>query len=107
MLCISNKVKVVKNFELEGAGLDEQWSFVRNKKNQRWLWLAIDHNFGFVLAYVLGKQRDNVFKRLKKVVIPFGIEHYYSDNWCAYQCQLVPKKRTASKANTQKIERKT
>ena len=42
-LCISNKVKVVNRFELEGAELDEQRSFVRNKKNERWLWLAIDH----------------------------------------------------------------
>ena len=79
-LCISNKVKVVNSFELEGAELNEQWSFVRNKNNERWLWLAIDHNSGVVLAYVLGKRRDNVFKRLKKLLIPFGIQHYYSDN---------------------------
>ena len=105
-LCISNKVKVVNGFELEGAELDEQWSFVRNKKNERWLWLAIDHNFGVVLAYVLGKRRDNVFKRLKKLLIPFGIQHYYSDNWGAYQRQLDPEQHTTSKANTQKIERK-
>ncbi|WP_366944994.1 IS1 family transposase, partial [Methylobacter sp.] len=23
--------------------MDEQWSFVGNKSNQRWLWYAVDH----------------------------------------------------------------
>ena len=36
------------------AELDEQWLFVQNKSNQRWLWVAIDHATGIVLAYVLG-----------------------------------------------------
>ena len=27
----------------EEAELDEQWSFVGNKSNQRWLWYAVDH----------------------------------------------------------------
>jgi len=27
------------------------WSFVQNKKQQRWLWHAVDHNTGAVLAY--------------------------------------------------------
>ncbi len=30
------------------------WSFVGNKQNQRWLWRAIDHETGEVLAYVIG-----------------------------------------------------
>ena len=30
------------------------WSYVRNKENQRWLWHAIDHATGEVLAYVFG-----------------------------------------------------
>ena len=32
------------------AEMDELWSFVKNKKNQRWLWHAIDHKSGVVLA---------------------------------------------------------
>jgi IS1 transposase len=28
---------------LEAAELDEPWSFVGNKANQRWLWYAVDH----------------------------------------------------------------
>jgi insertion element IS1 protein InsB len=34
------------------AEADEMWSFVQRKKNQRWLWHAIDHCSGKVLAYV-------------------------------------------------------
>ena len=34
--------------------LDEMWSFVGNKAKQRWLWHAIDHATGKVLAYVFG-----------------------------------------------------
>lgn len=31
--------------------MDEMWSFVSRKANQRWLWHAIDHATGQVLAY--------------------------------------------------------
>lgn len=34
--------------------LDEQWSFVSNKSNQRWLWLALNHYNSEVLAYTFG-----------------------------------------------------
>ena len=33
------------------AELDEMGSFVQSKQQQRWLWHAIDHNSGAVLAY--------------------------------------------------------
>jgi IS1 transposase len=32
--------------------LDEMWSFVGAKKRARWLWHALDHHSGRVLAYV-------------------------------------------------------
>ncbi len=44
------------------AELDEQWSFVDSKSNQRWLWHAIDHATSRVLAYVFGKRKDGVFQ---------------------------------------------
>jgi transposase len=40
------------------------WSFVEKKSQQRWLWLAIDHRPGVVLAYVLGTHQDEVFLQL-------------------------------------------
>jgi IS1 family transposase len=49
----------------EEAEIDEQWSFVEKKSNQRWLWHAVDHATNIVIAYVFGKRKDNVFKELK------------------------------------------
>lgn len=88
------------------AEMDEMWSFVRDKSNQRWLWHAIDHRTGEVLAYVLGKRKDNVFKQLKALLEPFWINHYYTDDWGAYERHLDEKKHHVGKRNTQKIERK-
>ena len=33
-------------YEVEEAEMDEMWSFVGSKKQQRWLWHAIDHTTG-------------------------------------------------------------
>ena len=88
------------------AELDEQWSFVGSKENQRWLWYAIDHATSTVLAYVFGRRKDEIFKKLKALLDPFGIKHYYSDDWGAYERHLDEKKHTVGKKNTQKIERK-
>jgi insertion element IS1 protein InsB len=82
------------------------WSFVGNKKNQRWLWHAIDHKTGTVLAYTFGSRKDEVFRELKKLLEPFGIETFYSDDWGAYERNLEENSHKVGKRNTQKIERK-
>lgn len=82
------------------------WSFVRRKTNPRWLWHAIDHQTGKVLAYVFGRRKDKVFLKLKKLLEPFGLTHYYTDKWGAYTRHLEPEQHTTSKRFTQKIERK-
>ena len=66
------------------AELDEQWSYVFDKSNQRWLWYAVDHATNTVLAYVFGKRKDEVFKKLKELLEPFGIKRFYTDDWGAY-----------------------
>ncbi len=86
--------------------VDEMWSYVGNKANQRWLWHAIDHHTGKVLAYVLGDHKDNVFLRLKTLLEPFGIRRFYTDDWGAYGRHLPCEKHVIGKRNTQKIERK-
>ena len=90
----------------EEAELDEMWSFVGSKANQRWLWHAIDHHTGEVLAYVFGKRKDEVFKQLKTLLKPFGIRQFYTDDWGAYERHLDQEKHVIGKRNTQKIERK-
>ncbi len=88
------------------AEVDEMWSFVGRKKEQRWLWHAIDHRSGKVLAYVFGRRQDEVFLKLKALLEPFGITRFYTDYWGAYTRHIDPDTHQSGKRNTQKIERK-
>lgn len=82
------------------------WSFVQRKKEPRWLWHAIDHRSGKVLAYVFGRRKDDVFVKLKALLEPFGITRYYTDYWGAYTRHLDADEHEPGKRQTQKIERK-
>ena len=58
-----------------------------------------------------GKQRyecrnDEVFKKLRKLLMPFGIKKFYTDDWGSYERHLPSDKHIIGKKNTQKIERK-
>ncbi len=88
------------------AEVDEMWSFVKRKTEPRWLWHAIDHHTGKVLAYVFGRRQDEVFLKLQALLEPFGIRRFYTDNWGAYTRHIDADKHQPGKRNTQKIERK-
>jgi len=95
--------------DIERAGeaeMDEMWSVVGKKKTQRWLWHAIDHSTGAVLAYVFGRRKDEVFLPLKGLLEPVKITRFYTDSWGAYTRHLDPEEHNPGKHNTQKIERK-
>jgi insertion element IS1 protein InsB len=64
------EVEIWRADELEvhrglSSALDEMWGFVARKTNPRWLWHAIDHHTGKVLAYVFGRRKDTIFVKLK------------------------------------------
>lgn len=82
------------------------WSFVRTKQQQRWLWHAIDHQSGQILAYVLADHTDAAFIQLKALLEPFGVQQFYTDGWGAYHRHLDESQHRVGKCNTQKIERK-
>ena len=82
------------------------WSFVQRKAQQRWLWHAIDHLTGVVLAYALGSRADRVFMKLQKLLTPFGLVHFYTDGAGVYKRYLPASAHTVGKANTPQIERK-
>ena len=90
----------------EEAELDERWSFVGNKSNQRWLWYVVDHKKNTVLAYVFGRRKDEVFRKLKNLLEPFGIQKFHTDDWGAYERNLDENKHEGGKRNIQEIERK-
>src|SRR6266581_2796112 len=84
-----NPEQIVVDIEQAGeAEIDEMWSFVGNKGHPRWLWHAIDHHTGAVLAYVLGRRKDEVFLRLKALLALFWLASVTTDGWGAYERHL-------------------
>ena len=79
------------------AEVDEMWSFVGDKDTARWLWHAIDHCTGRVLAYVVGTRKDAEFLKLHALLVPFGITRYYTDTAGVYQRHLPPEQPTVGK----------
>ncbi len=103
MQTLPESVMVVR---VEEAEMDEMWSFAHSKQNQRWLWHAIDHRTGQVLAYVVASHEDFALKQLQQLLAPFQLRHFYTDGWGAYLRLLDEQRHTVGKTNTQKIERK-
>lgn len=91
---------------VDEAEMDEMWSFVGKKKQERWLWHAIDHASGKVLAYVLADHTDAALKSLMQLLTPFGIKQFYTDGWGGYARLLDEDQHEVGKHYTQKIERK-
>ena len=89
--------------QANSAELDEMWSFVQKKKNQRWLWLAINHENGDIIAYTFGKRQDQVFLEFQKLLEPLGISMFYTDNWGSYY-YISKEQHPVGKRNTQIIE---
>ena len=81
-MTISEK-ETLEKLEVEirfSAEMDEFWSFVQNKTNQRWTWYAIERRSGIILAWHNGKRRDEDFLVLWKMLLQFPIKRYYKDN---------------------------
>jgi len=65
------EIRRVEEEALEGVAeseLDEMWSYVGKKTNQRWLWHAIARITGQVLAYTFGSAKRRSFSQAKTVV---------------------------------------
>jgi IS1 family transposase len=63
--------------------------FVRRKKEPRWLWHAIDHRRGQVLAYVFGRRQDEVFLKFNWLQV-LGIAELTQINQCVrYQLHAI------------------
>ena len=84
--------------KVKAAELDEMWSFVGSKKQPWWLWEALDHQTGRIVAYTFGRRADRVLVKLKALLEPFGIRRFYTDGWGAYHRHL---NQTMQHSNTQ------
>ena len=92
---------------------DEQWSYVQNKRNPRWLWWVEDHDTGEVVAFLFGPVRrcgrtNESFSRLLTLLTQSGIvvSRWFTDYWWAYYDLLPTAIHRAGKDQTQSIERK-
>ncbi len=75
--------------EPEVLELDELWSFVRTKKNKRWVWLALCRRTRQVVAYAIGDRSEATCRLLWSRIPPAyrrGLR--YSDFWESYQAVL-------------------
>ena len=85
--------------------MDEQWSYVGSKANQRWLWYAWSPHLKTVFAYALGPRKDNILAVLLEQLNAFNFRLYCTDDWGAYERLLPEDKHLITKQFTQSIER--
>ena len=85
--------------------MDEMWSYYGSKKNQVWLWWAIDHNTHTPLAFTFGTREHRYLDELINLLKPFNIKTVFSDNNFAYKYKISEKILVTGKKNTQVIER--
>lgn len=73
--------------------LDEVWTFVGNKKNRVWIWLALCRRTRQVIAWHYGP-RDEVSCQLLWAKVPktYKTKMCYSDFWHSYE-QVLPKEQ--------------
>jgi insertion element IS1 protein InsB len=98
--------RAVQIRKVQEAELDEMWSFVGRKRHPRWLWEALDHQTGRIMAYTFGRRADRALLKLKALLEPFGIRRFYTDGWRAYRRHLEPHRHVVGKRGTQQLERK-
>jgi IS1 family transposase len=96
---------IIEIIRVEEAEMDEMWSYVHDKDQQCWLWHAIDHKTGEILAYTFGSRKHKVLRELLDLLKPFDIQTVYADGNYAYQKLVGADKVVVGKRNTQKIER--
>ena len=86
--------------------MDEFWSFVKKKENQRWTWYAMEKQTGIIISWHNGKRTDEDLKILLGQIKHIPITKYYTDDWPAYSRLLPPDQHIVGKDETWKIERK-
>ena len=73
---------------------DEMWSFVDNKGNKQWLWLALDKETREIVGVYIGKRDREAAKQLWSSLpaVYRQCAVVYTDFWEAYE-QVIPSKR--------------
>jgi len=104
---ISGKNVEIHTFESE---VDELWSFVGNKGNKQWVWLAIDRQTRQIIAFYVGDRSKNSAKQLwEKIPEVYRNQAvFYTDEYNSY-IGVIPENRhrpvTKGTGKTNRIER--
>jgi len=73
--------------KLVDTELDEMWSFVGNKKNKKWIWIAQCRATRQVIAFHVGgrgkKDAKMFWEKIPEFIQKKG--YFYSDDWDAYK----------------------
>lgn len=87
----SKLIQRIKRSQVFGIQADELWSFVQNKPNKKWIWVAYDPIYRLVIAYHIGardKQAAKVFWDKIPTILKSCL--FETDDWEAYQ-SIIPK----------------
>ena len=76
------------------AQADELWSFVGNKDNKQWVWIALDSHTKQVIAFHVGDRSQESAKQLwDKIPETYKLNAtFYTDRWDAY-ISAIPSKQ--------------
>lgn len=92
---ISQQVKVSDKLKLKlEIECDEAWSFVANKNNKQWIWLALDKKTREIVGVYIGDRSESgargLWNSLPAVYRQCAV--CYTDFWGAYE-KVLPQKR--------------
>ena len=89
-----NRTGVIKKKGKLTIQCDELWSFVDNKGNKQWIWLALDAKSREIVGVYIGARDSAAASELWKSLPPVYRQCAvaYTDFWAAYS-KVLPRKR--------------
>ena len=80
----------IKKLQVFGIEADELWSFVKQKANKRWIWVAYDPIHRLVVGYHIGGRGIEAAKRFwQKIPCLLKSCNFETDHWDAYK-SIIP-----------------
>jgi len=77
-----------------GIQLDEMWSFVGEKSNKKWIWLAINPLNRQIVGFHIGGRGKRDAQAFMDTIPDYFKEHacFFTDYWAAYACVIDPER---------------
>jgi len=76
--------------------LDELWSFVFEKENQAWIWIALCRKTRQIVAYAIGDRSQKTCRKLWEAIPQmYRAGHCYTDFWRAYLAVIPEEQHSA------------